>query len=86
MHRDPEMTWEGEFPYDTLAPAGITPNSSIRDIQNCIGFFAKRGLATEAQPPRSLLKQVDNRLFFDFFLYRWEPPEIKEMKSNDKEK
>jgi hypothetical protein len=80
MVQDPEMSWEGDFPYDVLAPAGITPYSSIREIQKSMGYFIDRNMVEETQTLRNLLRQVKNRLFYDFFFYRLELPGMNEYK------
>jgi hypothetical protein len=70
MYRDQDMKWEGQFPYDVLEPAGITPLSTIREIQDCMPYFIRQGKAGETHKARNLLRQIDIRLFFDFFFYR----------------
>jgi hypothetical protein len=86
MYKETEMTWKGKFPYDVLAPAGITPFSSIFDIQRSIMYFMRRGDAGEAHRSRSFLKQVNTRLFFDFFFYRRAMPGMEEFGLCNKEK
>ncbi len=79
MHKDPDMTWEGEFPYDVLEPAGVTAYSSIREITNSMGYFTLHGIPAGLHQSWSTLGTIKGRLFVDFFLYRIEMPEtIKE--------
>ncbi len=79
MYKDRDMSWEGEFPYDALAPAGITPHSNMSEILNSMGYFAQRGLVGDVNHAWSTLGMVKERLFIDFFLYRTEvQPETEE--------
>ncbi|MGD2086286.1 MAG: hypothetical protein PVH61_08895 [Candidatus Aminicenantes bacterium] len=84
MIQDPEMSWEDDFPYDVLAPAGITPYSSIREVQASMGYFIDQNMVEETQTSRNLLRQVKNRLFYDFFFYREKWPGMKENTANNK--
>jgi len=70
MYQDPDMTWDGEFPYDVLAPAGITPDSSRRQVLGAIKYFTQRQQGGNVQRAWKMLRISEERLFFDFFLYR----------------
>lgn len=74
MHKDPEMTWEGAFPYDALAAAGVTPQSSMDEIMNANLYFMKHepSRTREVRPAWDQLRRVEGRLLVDFFLYRAE--------------
>ena len=70
MYKDPDTTWEGEFPYDALAPAGITPHSSMRELRASKRYFTKNHQIGKVHRAYTVLKEVQGRLFVDFFLYR----------------
>ncbi len=76
MYKDSEMVWEGEFPYDMLEPAGVHPGSSMREVTNSMGYFARQGrIAPGLHQAWSRLGMIKERLFIDFFLYRTNMPE-----------
>ncbi len=71
MYKEQNIQWEGGFPYDVLEPAGITPFSTIREIQDCMtAHFIRQGKAGKTHKARNLLRKIDQRLFYDFFFYR----------------
>lgn len=70
MIKDPDITWEGEFPYDVLKPAGVTPYSKIDEVMNAKRFFTRRHQVAEARSAFAALGKIDSRLFIDFFLYQ----------------
>ena len=73
MKKDPEMLWEGDFPYDLLQPAGVTPYSSIREVTHAMRYFTQRGsLPPGVHQALRRLEVIKERLFIDFFLYRKE--------------
>ena len=79
MQKDPEMTWDGAYPYDVLAPVGITPQSSMQDILKANRYFVRRGdLSKEVADAGRRLRRIESRLFYDFFLYQMEQMAIKE--------
>jgi hypothetical protein len=62
--------WEyGVSPYDALAPAGITPDSTQRDLQDASYTLIEQGLWTpERRAAWDELRRVEGRLWVDFFL------------------
>lgn len=78
MLKDPLMQWEqGIFPYDALAEAGITPESSMREIQDAYFAVIEKGLWTpEARAAWDELRTIERRLWVDLFLYPMRQEEI----------
>ena len=70
MLKDPELTWDGAFPYDLLAPGGVTPASSMGEVQKAKIYFIKERKMAEAHQAFATLEKVRSRLLIDFFLYR----------------
>ena len=69
MLKDPLLRWTGPFPYDALAPAGITPGSSQREILDASFVLMEKGLMTpEVRQAWDELRRVPRRLVVDFFL------------------
>lgn len=64
------MIEDTESPYDVLAPAGVTPQSSMREIRGAIGYFTRKGAVETVQNAWNTLIVVEDRLLIDFFLYR----------------
>jgi tetratricopeptide (TPR) repeat protein len=69
---DPQLRWNGPFPYQTLYDAGledITPDSSMRSIEG----LRQQVEAATADAPLAIAWQfvhsVEHRLFVDAFLY-----------------
>ena len=75
MEKDPDMIWEGDFPYDVLAPAGITPDSRMSEVLDSMSYFTRRREGGRAQTAWKTLRVVKERLFVDFFLYRTTLPD-----------
>ncbi len=68
MIKDP--MWRGLFPYDALAPAGITPESSMREVRDASFDLMARGLmSSEVRQAWDELRTVDRRQVVDFLLY-----------------
>jgi hypothetical protein len=78
MYKDPDMTWDGEFPYDVLAPAEVTPYSSMREIMAAKRYFTRRHEVEKGRSAFESLGVIKGRLFVDFFLHRLPPSEIEE--------
>jgi hypothetical protein len=70
MFKDPLLRWSGHHPYDVLANAGITPDSTLREILDVSFDLMAQGLMTaEARQAWDELRLVSRRLVVDFFLY-----------------
>lgn len=71
MIKDPDTTWDGPFPYDVLAEAGITPDSTQREVADEAPFtLMTSGLLTpRAQRALDELRDPQRRLVADFLLY-----------------
>lgn len=70
MLKDPLLRWSGPFPYDALAPAGITPDSTTREILDASFDLMVQGRMTpEVRQAWDELRRVPQRLVIDFFLY-----------------
>ncbi|MFJ2773960.1 hypothetical protein [Streptomyces sp. NPDC087300] len=74
MIKDPRASWEGPFPYDALAPAGVTPWTSHADMQDVSFELLARHLMTPVtQQAWDELRTVRRRLLVDLFLYDVDP-------------
>lgn len=70
MFKDPAARWEGEYPYDALAPVGVTPASTAREILDASYELMARCLMTSSvRRAWDELRAPDRRLVVDFFLY-----------------
>jgi hypothetical protein len=71
MIKDPDTTWDGPFPYDELAAAGITPDSTQREVADEAPFtlMTLGLLTTRAQRAVEELRDPQRRLVADFLLY-----------------
>jgi hypothetical protein len=70
MLRDPCLRWPGCFPYDALAPAGITPGSTQREVLDAsFELMAQGRMTAEARQAWDELRRVPRRLAVDFLLY-----------------
>jgi hypothetical protein len=75
VQQDPDMVWDGMFPYDAVASAGVTPHATMSEIRNARGYFARtRSSSKEVIQAWGELQRIDSRLFYDFFFYRLEQP------------
>jgi hypothetical protein len=70
MLQDPWMQWEGPFPYEALAPAYVTPESSMEEVKQAFfTLMAWGGMPPEVRQAWDALRLVPRRLFVDLFLY-----------------
>jgi len=75
MFKDPATRWDGTFPYDALAPAGITPGSSAKEILDASYELMARCLMTPVvRRAWDELRAPDRRLVADFFMYEVDLP------------
>jgi hypothetical protein len=76
MYRDADFEWdEGFFPYDVLAAADVTPDSSMNEVVNAVRVIAgnrksNANLRRKANQAQNKLQSSQERLRIDFFLYR----------------
>jgi hypothetical protein len=76
MFKDPLLRWSGPFPYDSLAPAGITPDSTTREILDAsFDLMAQGRMTPEVRQAWDELRRIPQRLVVDFFLYPVDVPE-----------
>lgn len=74
MHRPANLPWSGDFPYDVLAPAGVTPGSRMVEVVMAMAHFTRHPpVPPAAHRAWADLGKVEERLFLDFFLYRHDP-------------
>ena len=60
----------GGTPYELLSSAGITPESTMKEVQNAAYDLMERGQWTrEARAAWDELRTVERRLWADLFLY-----------------
>ncbi|MFE0178110.1 hypothetical protein ACFWZ2_37955 [Streptomyces sp. NPDC059002] len=70
MIKDPSASGDGPFPYDALAPAGVTPWTSHADMQDVSFELLARHLMTPVtQQAWDELRTVRRRLLVDLLLY-----------------
>ncbi len=73
MIKDPLTRWDGLFPYDALAPVGITPESSMKEVMDASFELMAQGLMTpEVRKAWDELRNKQRRLLVDFFLYQFD--------------
>lgn len=70
MLKDAYLVWDHEFPYDVLEEAGVTPNSSMREVRDADDYFIFVHKVGETRQAMSELEEIGKRLFVDFFLYQ----------------
>ena len=71
MLKDPLTQCDGPFPYDVLAAAGITPESSMKEVMEASFDLMSQGMMTpEVRRAWDELRLTPRRLFVDFFLYQ----------------
>ena len=74
MIKDPLTAWDGEFPYDALEPAGITPQSTQAEVDDASFTLMTRHLMNPVtQKAWNQLRDVQRRLLADFLLYDVDP-------------
>jgi hypothetical protein len=72
--KDPLTVWDGQFPYDALAPAGITPGSTREEVEDASFTLMAEGLMNPAtQKAWHELRDLQRRLLVDFLLYDIDP-------------
>ncbi|QEU91090.1 hypothetical protein [Streptomyces kanamyceticus] len=70
MIKDPSASWDGPFPYDALAPAGVTPWTTHADMRDVSFELLARHLMTPVtQQAWDELRTVRRRLLVDLLLY-----------------
>lgn len=70
MIKDPRTVWAGSFPYDVLAPAGITPNSTQAEVEDASFTLMRKGLMNPAaQRAWNELRDPARRMVVDLLLY-----------------
>lgn len=70
MIKDPSASWDGPFPYDVLAPAGVTPwtiHADMRDVS--FELLARHLMTPVTQQAWDELRTVRRRLLVDLLLY-----------------
>ncbi|MFI0409329.1 hypothetical protein [Actinomadura sp. 3N508] len=66
--------WPGPFPYDVLACAGVTPDTSHAAMQDVpFDLLARRAMTPEAQQAWNELRTVRRRMLADLMLYDADP-------------
>jgi hypothetical protein len=71
--KDPWLVWPGPFPYDVLAPAGVTPHMSHSRMQNVTYDLMEMGMRPETHKAWDELRSVRRRLLVDLMLYPVDP-------------
>ncbi|MQY12592.1 hypothetical protein SRB5_27280 [Streptomyces sp. RB5] len=74
MIKDPGLQWPSPFPYDVLAPAGVTPDTTHEEMQDVSFALMEHGLmGTETQTAWHELRSVEQRLLIDLVLFDADP-------------
>lgn len=74
MIKDPLTAWDGEFPYDALEAADITPQSTQAEVEDASFTLMTRHLMNPVtQKAWNELRDVQRRLLADFLLYDLDP-------------
>lgn len=74
MIKDPFTVWNGAFPYDVLAPVGVTPALSHSALQEAAFDLMAQGLMNpETQRAWDELHRIPRRLMIDLLLYDVDP-------------
>ena len=68
--KDPLLRWDGPFPYEALANVGITPTSTMQQINNAGFDLIAQGMSQEERAAWDELRLIRKRLSVDFFLYQ----------------
>lgn len=75
MINDPHTAWDGPYPYDILATAGVTPHTPHSAMANDVPFdlMAQRLMTPQAQRAWKELSRIQRRLMVDLMLYDVDP-------------
>lgn len=77
MHKDPLTQWEDGFPYDLLAPSGVGPSSTMRQIRDAsFALMAQGAMTPQVRRAWDTLRRPERRLVVDFFMCQQEWPEL----------
>jgi hypothetical protein len=68
LSKDVNLRWKDGFPYDVLAEFGITPFSTIAEIQDA-EYSIPGDRSADTRAAVFELERAENRLVVDFFLY-----------------
>ncbi|HEX3790981.1 MAG TPA: hypothetical protein VHW44_24165 [Pseudonocardiaceae bacterium] len=70
MIQDPLTVWNGPYPYDALAPAGVTPAYSHAQMAEVsFTLMTRRMMNPRTQKAWNELRDLQRRLLADFLLY-----------------
>lgn len=74
MFKDPRTSWDGPYPYDVLAPAGVTPRTTHAEMQDVsFDLMTRRMMTPGTQTAWNELRTVPSRLRADLVLYDADP-------------
>ncbi|HEX4703692.1 MAG TPA: hypothetical protein VH352_16300 [Pseudonocardiaceae bacterium] len=73
MIKDPLTVWQGPFPYDVLAPAGVTPRMPHARMQDVSFDLLAKGMPPQSHKAWDELRTVRRRLLVDLVLYPVDP-------------
>jgi hypothetical protein len=69
MRKDPLTEWEEGFPYDLLAPVGVTPDSPMAVVREALFLLMARGTVPAADRQAwEALRRPERRRVVDFFM------------------
>jgi hypothetical protein len=74
--QDPLTVWDGPYPYDVLAPVGVTPELTHKEMQD-VSFALMRGglMGPRTHQAWDELRTLRRRLLIDLLLYDVGPAE-----------
>ncbi|AXK36923.1 hypothetical protein DVA86_34785 [Streptomyces armeniacus] len=74
MFKDPLTAWHGPFPYDVLAPVGVTPATTHSEMQDVsFDLMVQRLMTPETQTAWNELRTLQKRLLVDAVLWDVDP-------------
>lgn len=73
MIKEPLTQWDDGFPYDLLAPVGVTPDSSMQMVRDAsFTLMAQNAMTPAMRQAWDTLRRPDRRLVVDFFMIHGE--------------
>ncbi len=71
---DPALPWEGDYPYRSMEPFGVSPASTAAEVLDASLGMSPDDLGSEVNTSWHALRMPRGRLLADFFLYELPAP------------